>query len=229
MAQYAVDHGLVKSLSQRKPGDLVIYDKYGQATQSNGNRGHIGQVSDNINVTWESAGSNGTRRYDYNRLGWCMCVNMAQWFPVGPTAAQLAAIAAEMRRRALIAAELRRRAWAAAVAKRLQQLSSEEDDMNVCWIKFGAYDNVFHRLPNGQLGQSWWDAQNGWWAKGNVNIMAKQPGILIAKDSAITGRSKALNNATNDLDFYWVTPEGEVGHAWYTPANGWGMQTLPNG
>lgn len=79
MAQKAVSLGITKPLSKRRPGDLVIFDKYGQATQSNGPRGHIGQVSEDVNVTWEAASSRGTQRYSYARLGWCMCVDMSQW------------------------------------------------------------------------------------------------------------------------------------------------------
>lgn len=78
-AQWAVRERLTKPLSRRQPGDLVIYDRYGQPTRSYGARGHVGQISEDVNVTWECASSRGCQRYRYSRLGWSMCIDLGQW------------------------------------------------------------------------------------------------------------------------------------------------------
>jgi hypothetical protein len=83
IAVWAEQNRLVKSPRSRQPGDLVLYDRYGQPKYSQGPRGHVGMVSDDVNVTWESASSGGVRRYSYARLGWVWCVDMGGWLRRG--------------------------------------------------------------------------------------------------------------------------------------------------
>jgi hypothetical protein len=86
VAQWALANRLTKPLSRRAPGDLVVWDRYGVPSEGFGNRGHIGQVSSDVNTTWEAASSNGVRRYRLSRLGWQMCVDTGRWLRVGGVA-----------------------------------------------------------------------------------------------------------------------------------------------
>jgi hypothetical protein len=83
IAVWAEQNRLVKPLRSRQPGDLVIYDRYGAPKHSTGPRGHIGMVSEDVNVTWEAASSRGVQRYSYSRLGWVWCVDMGGWLRRG--------------------------------------------------------------------------------------------------------------------------------------------------
>jgi hypothetical protein len=83
VAQWAIRNRLTKPLSRRAPGDLTVWDRYGVPSEGFGNRGHIGQVSSDVNTTWEAASSNGVRRYRLSRLGWQMCVDTGRWLRAG--------------------------------------------------------------------------------------------------------------------------------------------------
>jgi hypothetical protein len=67
-----------RNAHRAKPGDLVIYDRWDQPTQSNGPRGHIGQVAAD-GRTWESAGKSGVALHNRNNF-WVWAVDMSDFF-----------------------------------------------------------------------------------------------------------------------------------------------------
>lgn len=77
----AKDRGWIVPLAQAVPGDMVIYDKYGDAFASNGPRGHVGILLDLEGSQWRTAESRGTYGVGiYPRAAsfWVMAVRIPQ-------------------------------------------------------------------------------------------------------------------------------------------------------
>lgn len=69
----------IRNARQAKPGDLVVYDKYGVPQDGYGSRGHIGQVHPDGVHTYESAGSTGVSIHDRGTF-WQLAIDMSDFF-----------------------------------------------------------------------------------------------------------------------------------------------------
>lgn len=194
----AKDRGwIVPNLRNALPGDIVIYDRFGDAYASNGPRGHVGILMDMQGPTWltsESRGGKGVGLYPRQWNFWVMAVRVPQGAPP-MTAEQLAALIAFLHK--------------------IDNARKDEPAMPK-HVLFDGHSHVFAVTPDNRLRH---DYYNG--AKWQHDYPAEiaLPSARFTVGQTLDARTAESGQSENPIDVYAQGKVGEFVHVFWTGAS----------